>query len=95
LKGSREFASFIDSSHASQVIKHDLVAALAKILPQCLLHSAKHLLVGHLRLARIGRQLEERAQQHDALHAHLQVGLAGHLAGDLHHIDVVEPRTFV
>src|SRR3712207_7107223 len=34
-------------------------------------------------LGRVGRQAQEHPQQDDALHAHLQVGLGGDLAGDL------------
>ena len=48
-----------------------------------------HLLVGHVRVLRVRRQPQERPEQHDALHAHLQVGLAGHLAGDADHVAVV------
>src|SRR5437016_5756232 len=60
-----------DTGH---VVLHDAVAALAEILAEGFFDASIDLFVGHAAVAAIGRELEEPAQQHDALHAHLQVG---------------------
>src|SRR5262245_28550302 len=73
---------------AVEVVLDDAVTALAEVLAQGLLDAGVNLVVIHLGVLGVGRELEERAQEDDALHAHLQVSLGGHLAGNVHHVAV-------
>src|SRR5947209_8010274 len=75
---------------AGHVVLHHLSPALAEVLGQRLLDARIHLLVGHVRVPGIRGQPQERPEEHDPLHPHLEVWLAGHLAGDVDHVAEVD-----
>src|SRR3954470_17332335 len=80
----------ISALDAGEVVLDDLLPALAEVLAERLLHALVDLLVGHAALGGVGGELEEGAEQDDALHAHLEVGDGSDLAGDLDHVGEVD-----
>src|SRR4051794_19849099 len=85
----RYFLGFaVAAADAGEIVLDDLVAALAEVFAQRLLDAGVDLLVGHLPFPRIRGELEKGAEEDDALHAHLQVGLRRDLAGDRNHVAV-------
>ena len=82
----------IPALDAGEVVLNDAVAPLAEILAQRLFHARVDLLVVHLAVRRVGRELEKRPEQNDTLHAHLEVGHRRHLAGDLDHVGEIDAQ---
>ena len=80
---------------AFEVFLHDVFAAFAEILADVFFHRAQHLFVAHAGARRKRRHADEDANETDALHALLEVGVGRDLFRDLHGVKVEHLEPFV
>ena len=72
-----------------------MLAAFAEVFADVFLDGFQHLLVAHARAGGEGRDLDEDADEADALHALLEVGIGRDLFRDLHGVEIVNLQPLV